>query len=102
MKSVITNLSPITEEMTWGTTSKTPYALEIKGEAQRAVTVTELMDTSTGKKMVRIVALAVAGVPVQPLPTLDQVARRILPDAKVQAYNKAEAGNRIVREYAPA
>jgi hypothetical protein len=99
MKSVITKLAPVTEDMTWTTT---PYALEIKGEAEPRVTVKEVLNPDTGRKMVRIIALATAGVPVQPLPTLDQIARRILPDARVQAFNKSEAGNRIVREYATA
>lgn len=92
---VITNLAPITEDMTWG---KTPYALEVKGEAERRVSITELMDTTTGAKTIRIVALATAGVPVQPVGMLDYIARTILPKAKIQAYDKAD--NRIVREYA--
>ncbi len=97
--SVITKLAPVTEDMTWGIT---PYALEIKGEAERRVTVTELLDTENGGKRVRIVALANAGTPVQALPLLDQIARRILPNARVQSFNKSASGNRIVREYATA
>ncbi len=98
MSALITKLAPITEDMIWGAT---PYALEIKGEAERRVTITELLNTETGDKTVRIVALATAGVPAQSLAMLDHIARRILPNAKVKpGYKKAD--NRIVREYAVA
>lgn len=95
--SVITKLSPITEDAVWGAT---PYALEIKGQPERRVTVTELMNPNGGRRTVRIVALATAGVPVLPLSTLDQIARNILPNARVQAPSKAD--NRHIREYATA
>jgi hypothetical protein len=95
---VITALEPITEDATWTTT---PYKLEVKGETERRVSITKTMDPETGAKTVRIVALAAAGVPVQPVGLLDYVARRILPNAKVQAYDKS-ADTRIVRQYALA
>lgn len=95
---VITKLAPVTDEMTWGELAKTPYELEVKGQPERRVTITEMMDTSTGAKTVRIIALAAAGVPVQPVGMLDYIARTILPNAKIQSYDKADV--RVVREYA--
>lgn len=95
--SVITKLSPIIEDAVWGAT---PYALEIKGKAERRVTITELMDPDGGRKTVRIIALAAAGVPVLPLSTLDQIARNILPNARVQSPSKGDT--RHIREYATA
>lgn len=95
--SVITKLSPITEDALWGAT---PYALEVKGQPERRVSITELLNTDTGRKTVRIIALATAGVPVLPLSTLDQIARNILPNARVQSPQKSD--NRFIREYATA
>jgi len=95
--SVITNLSPVNEDATWTTT---PYALEIKGQPERRVSVTKVLDPETGAKMVRIISLATAGVPALPLATLDQIARNVLPNARVQVFNKA--ANRFHREYATA
>lgn len=97
MAAQITKLAPVTEDMTWTTT---PYELEIKGEAERRVTVSKILNPDTGKTLIRIVALATEGVPAQSLSMLDHIARTISPAAKVQAYNKASA--RIVREYATA
>lgn len=93
--SVITKLAPITEDMVWG---KTPYALEIKGQPEPRVSVAKMLDTDTGATTVRIVALAAAGKPVLPLSTLDQIARNILPDARIAGRNKAD--NRETRIYA--
>lgn len=94
---VITKLAPVVEDATW---ERTPYELEVKGQAERRVNVSKLLDPDTGAKTVRIVALASAGVPVQSLALLDYIARTILPDARVKAYSKAASGVRIVREYA--
>lgn len=82
MKSVITSLEPNREEMLLGFT---PYRLEIKGEPEPRVKVTEIRDIETGKATVRIVAMAAAGTPVQALSTLDAIARKILPGARVTA-----------------
>jgi hypothetical protein len=97
--SVITKLAPVLEDRVLG---KTPYALEVKGKPEPRVTIAELLDPDTGARTVRITALANDGKPVQALPTLDQVARRILPNARVTSYNKAATGVRITREYATA
>jgi hypothetical protein len=94
---VITKLAPVTDDMTWTTT---PYALEVKGEAERRVSITKTLNPDTGAKTVRIVALAAAGVPVQPVGMMDYIARTILPTARVKAYHKAD--NRVTREYATA
>jgi hypothetical protein len=93
--SVITKLAPITEDMTW---TKTPYALEIKGKPEKRVTVNKHLNPDTGATTVHIVALAAAGTPVLPLSTLDQIARNILPGARIRTPHKAD--NRLVREYA--
>jgi hypothetical protein len=93
--SVITALAPINSEKTW---EETPYRLEIKGQPAYGVTVKEVLEPTTGKRLVRIAALAPSGVPVLPLPTLDQIARRIIDGARVQSYGK---GSKVhVREYA--
>jgi hypothetical protein len=94
---VVTKLEAVIEDATW---TKTPYALEVKGKPEPRVNVAKILDPDTGAKTVRIVALATAGVPVLSLALLDYVARSILPTAKISTYSKAEAGNRIVREYA--
>ena len=93
--SVITNLVPDYDEMLLGAT---PYKLEIKGEPEPRVRVTELMDLETGTKTVRIIAKASEGVPALALSTLDAIARRILPNARVKATGKGTAG--MHREYA--
>lgn len=82
MKSVITSLEPNREDATLGFT---PYRLEIKGEPETRVRVTEIRDIVTGKATVKIVAMAAAGSPVQALSTLDAIARKILPGARVTA-----------------
>lgn len=92
--SVITKLSPVNEDATW---TKTPYALEIKGQPERRVTVSRILNPDTGAKTVHIVALATDGKPVLPLSTLDQIARNILPGARIRTPHKAD--NRLTRVY---
>lgn len=94
--SVITNLAPINSDKTW---TETPYALEIKGQPAHGVTVKEVLNPNTGKRVVRIAAaLTPSGIPVLPLPTLDQVARNIRAGARVANYIK---GSKLhIREYA--
>jgi hypothetical protein len=94
--SVITALAPINEDKTW---TETPFKLELKGQTAHGVTVKEVLDPDTGKRFVRIVtALAPSGLPVVPLPTLDQVARNIRAGARVVNYIK---GSKLhIREYA--
>ena len=82
MKSVITALEPNREEMVLGFT---PYRLEIKGSPEPRVKVTEIRDIATGKATVKIIAMASAGTPVQAVSTLDAIARKILPGARVIA-----------------
>lgn len=94
--SVITALAPITEDATW---TETPYALEIKGQPERRVTVKRILDADTGKRVVRIATLAPSGIPVVALPTLDQIARRIIPGARVQP-NTVKGTATLIREYA--
>lgn len=93
--SVITLLEPNTDEMLLG---QTPYKLEIKGAPEPRVKVTELMDLNTGTKTVRIIARASQGVPALALSTMDAIARRILPNARVKASGKGHSG--MHREYA--
>jgi hypothetical protein len=93
--SVITALAPITEDKTW---TETPFKLELKGETERRVTVKEILDTETGKRVVRIAALAPSGIPVQSLSTLDAIARRIIPGARVTSNFKGASN--LIREYA--
>jgi len=95
--SVITALAPLTEDKTW---TETPFKLELKGQREYRVTVKEILDTETGKRVVRIAALAPSGIPVQPLSTLDAIARRILPGARVQTVTKGRSA--VIREYAAA
>lgn len=93
--SVITALVPNTNDMLFG---EVPYLLEIKGQPEPRVKVTELNNWDKGVKTVKIVAQAAENVPVLPLSTLDQIARRILPGARVTAKIKGHAG--LHREYA--
>lgn len=94
--SVITALIEDRDNMTLGIT---PFKLEIKGQAEPRVKATRFIDVNTGKvSKVRITALAADGVPAQPLSTLDAVARRILPNARVTVANKGRA--QFYREYA--
>lgn len=92
--SVITALAPVNEDKTW---TDTPYRLELKGETAHGVTVKTVLDTETGKRVVRIAALAPSGIPVVALPTLDQIARRIIPGARVERSIKGTAN--LIREY---
>jgi hypothetical protein len=93
--SVITSLVADTENMTLGVT---PFKLEIKGSPEPRVKATKIIDINTGKvAKIRIVAMASDGVPAQPLSTLDAVARRLLPNARVTAANKGSA--QFYREY---
>jgi len=93
--SVITKLVPNVQDVLLGVT---PYILEIKGQSEPRVAVKELMDIDTGRKTVQITAMAPEGAPVLPLPTLDQIARNILPNARIRDFRK---GSRVmVREYA--
>jgi hypothetical protein len=92
--SVITKLTAVKADATW---TETPYALEIKGQPAHGVSVKEILNPDTGKKMVRIAAMAPTGIPAVPLPTLDQIARNILKGARVVNYIK---GTAHIREYA--
>lgn len=94
--SVITKLAPVSADQTW---TETPYALEIKGQPANGTTVKEILEPSTGERIIRIMtALAPNGVPVLPLPTQDQVARNIKSGARVVNYIK---GSKLhIREYA--
>ena len=92
--SVITKLAANTTDATWG---ETPYALEIKGKPAHGVTVKSILNVETGRKIVRIAAMAPTGVPALPLATMDQVARNILKGARVTSYIK---GTAHIREYA--
>ena len=95
--SVITALAPVAADKTW---EVTPYKLEIKGQPAHGVTVKEILEPETGRKLVRIEALAPTGIPVLPLPTMDQVARNIRAGARVVNYIK---GSKLhIREYAAA
>jgi hypothetical protein len=92
--SVITELSPIMEDALWG---KTPYALSIKGQPEPRVKVKEVLDVNTGETSVEIIALVDDDKPVLALSTLDQIARRIKPDARVQHSRKGSVN--MVRLY---
>jgi hypothetical protein len=94
--SVITKLTAVKADATW---TETPYALEIKGQPAHGTTIKEILEPTTGQKVIRIMtALAPTGVPVLPLPTQDQVARRIAEGARVVDYIK---GKQIhIRDYA--
>lgn len=91
--SVITKLAPVAADATW---TETPYALEIKGKAAHGVSVKTILNPETGRKMVRIAAMAPTGIPALSLATMDQIARNILKGARVQNYIK---GTAHVREY---
>jgi hypothetical protein len=92
MKSVITALEPVASGITFSASAvETPYTLEIKGQPEPMVKVTRLVNPENGSKMVRIVAMASAGQPILSLSTMDAIARRILPNARVTTANKGSA-----------
>lgn len=96
--SVITALVEDTENMTLGVT---PFKLEIKGQPEPRVKAVKFLDVTTGKvSRVRVTALAADKIPALPLSTLDAVARRILPNARVSVANKGNA--QFYREYTNA
>jgi hypothetical protein len=93
--SVITKLAPVNADKTW---TETPYALEIKGQTAHGVTVKEILEPTTGQKIIRIAAMAPTGIPALPLPTMDQIARNIRAGARVVNYVKGPKLH--IREYA--
>jgi hypothetical protein len=90
MKSVITALVPDLDNMLLGIT---PFKLELKGKPEPRVRVEKIQDMENGGFTVRIVAPADVA-----LSTLDAIARRVVPDARVYAGNKG--GPTKVRLYA--
>lgn len=95
--SVITKLSAVKADATW---EETPYALEIKGQPAHGTTIKEVLEPTTGQKLIRIMTMAPTGIPALPLPTQDQVARRIKAGARVVNYIKGPKLH--IREYAAA
>lgn len=94
MKSVITKLEARTEDQTYG---RIPYDVEIKGEAPANVVVAKLPKLSAATQtLVEITTPLVGGSPLLALSTMDAIARRILPDAKVlTSYSGASARRRV-------
>ena len=94
MKSVITKLEARTEDQTYG---RIPYSVEIKGETPANVVVAMLPKVSDKTQtLVEITVPLVEGATALALSTMDAIARRILPDAKVLVtYNGSAARRRV-------
>jgi hypothetical protein len=80
MKSVITALVPDNNNLLVGVT---PFKLELKGKPEPRVRIEKIQDMQDGSFTVRIVAPSDMS-----LSTLDAVARRLLPNARVYAGSK--------------
>jgi hypothetical protein len=90
MKSVITALVPDNDNLLLGVT---PFKLELKGQSEPRVKVQKIQDLEYGGFTVKIVAPSEMAVS-----TLDAIARRLLPNARV--YAGVKAGPTKVRLYA--
>jgi len=89
MKSVITRLEADNENMTLGST---PYVLELKDKPEPRVKVRKVQDLNKGGFEVQIEAPADIAVS-----TLDAIARRLIPQARVKVAGKNHAT--IIRYY---
>lgn len=88
MKSVITGFEVITEEVTL---ERTPYAVEIRGEAMPAVKVTKVQNLTMGGYTIWVEVPKVDGRPILAVSTMDALARRVKPDARAYGGNKGGA-----------
>lgn len=95
MKSVITKLE-INDDAS--THSVKMYDLDIKDKPRHGVTVKRIFDVWTGKTVVKISSIVKDGAPVLSLSTMDAVARRIIPNARVE--NVVKGSKITIREYA--
>lgn len=88
MKSVITRLAPRTgrNELEFG---RVRYDVEIKGERPFGLHVTKVQRMSDRERdTVEVKVPAVDGTPSVALPTLDQIARNIIPGARIVRRSK--------------
>lgn len=91
MKSVITKMEVIAEQ---ATLAETPYAVEVRGVAMPAVKVVKVQDLVRGGYSVRVEVPKVDGRPILSVSTMDALARRVMPAAKVYAGNRGGAVTR--------
>jgi hypothetical protein len=86
--ATITLVEARSEDQTYG---RIPYDVEIKGARVGGLAVSKLPKLSAdGQTLVEIKVPAVAGKPVLSLSTLDQIARRVLPEARI--LNRSKTG----------
>lgn len=95
MKSVITKFEVIADEVTL---EQTRYVVEIKGQAMPLVKVTKVQDLVHGGYTIRVEVPKVDGRAILADSTMDALARRVDPNAKVYGGNKR--GMVKVRVYA--
>lgn len=93
--SVITKLAPSEEDSSYNFRA---YELELKGKPAHGVAVRETFEMVGGKRGVRVSAMVGQKGPAAPLSTMDAIARKILPGARVVDYKKGS--KLITREYA--
>lgn len=92
--SVITKLVARTEDQTYG---RIPYDVEIKGKAPAGVVVAKLPKLSdVTQTLVEITTPLVAGSTSIALSTMDQIARNILPGARVLVTYAGKSARRRV------
>ncbi|UDL16712.1 hypothetical protein SEA_ATUIN_319 [Arthrobacter phage Atuin] len=82
----ITAIRENTEDATLGVL---PYEIEIRGQFEPSVKVVRTMDLETGSMSVSVQTPVADGKPLLSLSAMDQVARRILPGARVLMSSKA-------------
>lgn len=97
MKSVITKMEKNEDASVWGVER---FDVEIKDSKVPNVIVERRTDPNNGFVSVLVQVPVVARKPVLSLSTMDAIARRILPDARVYAGNHVTAESRVqVRRY---
>ena len=88
MKSVITKFEVLADEVTL---DRTPYAVEVKGQAMPSVKVVRVQNLTMGGYTIWVEVPKVDGRPILAVSTMDALARRVAPGAKVYGGNKGGA-----------
>ena len=91
MKSVITKFEVLTDEVTL---DRTPYAVEIRGQAMPSVKVVRVQNLTVGGYTIYVEVPKVNGRPILAVSTMDALARRVSPVATVYGGNK---GGEVLR-----
>jgi hypothetical protein len=92
--ATITRVEERTEDQTYG---RIPYDVEIKGARVGGLSVSKLPKLSDKTQtLVEIKVPAPDGKPVLSLSTLDQIARRVLPEARILSRSKTGSARLMI------